>query len=136
MLQCEQTNFEAGGEGSWDCWKEKVGDGEDSRSLGRLIGLAHGDSGLGDLGAGLYRPKDFPRIGDEGEGRRKLRSSTCISSSPNAWRDKSCLIGKRLLSGDSLLVGVWAGDGEACDGEQLLLHSDISMLEQEGSDSS
>ena len=54
MLQWEQVYFEEGGEGGCDCWNENVGEGDDSRSLGRLIGLAHGDSGLGDLlGAGL-----------------------------------------------------------------------------------
>ena len=107
---------EAGREGSLDWLKENVGDGEVSRRRGRLIGLAHGDSGLGDLGAGLYLPTDLPRTGDEGYGRRRLRSSTCISSSSKTWREMSCLIGNRLLSGDSLLVGVvgvWAGEGDA-----------------------
>lgn len=96
--------------------------------MARLLGLAHGDSGRGDLGAGENR---LESIGESGEGLRILRSSTCGSSSSSL--QSSCCPGNR--SGDWLLDGVWAGDGDTLCGDDCP-DSYISMLEQDGSDSS
>ena len=63
--------------------EEKVGDGDESRTRGRLADCL-GDSARGERGGwGLYRPKAWGREASwgEGHGRRTLRSSTCISSS-------------------------------------------------------
>jgi len=45
-------------------------------------------------------------------------------------------MGKRDLSGDSLLVGVCAGEGEILCGEDCPDSYNISIFEQDGSDSS
>ena len=93
--------------GALDGW-EKVRDGEPSLSLIFLLDLALGDSGRGDLGPGENR---FESRGEVRTGLRILRSSTWGSSSPR-WKNPSGFKGKRDRSGDSLLVGVCAGEGD------------------------
>jgi hypothetical protein len=107
MLQWLQVNPLPELTGTLAGW-EKAGDGEPSLSFIFLLGLALGDSGRGDLGPGENR---FEGKGEVRTGLRILRSSTCGSSS-SRWKNPSGFNGKRDRSGDSLLVGVWAGEGE------------------------